>query len=307
VPVRRLLCTRLKRAVAAAPQARCLLYYGFEFALGKGLALTVHATRRDLTVLGLQHGPITPGKIFYGTDPVARAAGACPDRLLLDGDTAQRTLTTVFGHPPATLIPVGALRRHPDVTDERTGSPAPSAPVRDGRRVALPLGLHDWRRTLEFVQPALTATPGIRAVVNLHPLLRPDLARPELERRLAGVAYDLDLRPIGDILPGVDLLITTFSTVGFDALAAGVPVVEIRPDWGIDWGLFAGAEDARVLARTPAELRAVLLTPDWTCFYRAAAAQRLLAACFGTGDAAVRCADYLAHTVGTESSGPVPA
>ena len=63
-----------------------------------------------------------------------------------------------------------------------------------------------------------------------------------------------------------------------------VPVVEVRPDLGINWGLYSAEEKASILVHSQAELTDLVNRQNWSSLINEKAAAMLIKRCFGSGD-----------------------
>ena len=112
--------------------------------------------------------------------------------------------------------------------------------------------------SVELVDKATCAFDGadVDLVVKAHPLQ----PRDEIVRVLGERAASLDFedRPTLELLAEADVVLYTYSAVGYEALALGVPPVFVRSDSRLDLDQLEYARELRWEGRTPADLRAAV-------------------------------------------------
>ncbi|WP_028006776.1 capsular polysaccharide export protein, LipB/KpsS family [Solimonas flava] len=115
----------------------------------------------------------------------------------------------------------------------------------------------DMSKLLELVHAALRATaPDVRLVVKLHPAERRHVLKAyrELPARYPDVLFTL-AQPTIELLRGCAAVVTVNSTVGFEAIACGKPVVALGRNFYTAPGLVECVSQADALA--PALARAL--------------------------------------------------
>ncbi len=284
VPLRSLLMTATQRTTAAF-DANLLAMYGFEFGSGRAIISGARRGLRNLKVWGLQHGPIAPGKIFYDVDPNSVNELHIPDKILLDGDFAGE-LMAKFNFPDKRMLILGPLRfGHVQPAD--TIKPKEN----NRKKILIAPGLHDCHSMIQFVAKSLGDIPDIELVIKIHPQSRYEFETSRASKYITKAEYKIERRPVPEVLGEIDLAIVSYSTVGLEALQSGVPVIEIRPDYGIDWGLFSAAETSRHLASTPMALRDFVGREDWTAMFDETSAATLISRVFKPGNVTERYAN----------------
>jgi hypothetical protein len=166
-----------------------------------------------------------------------------PDRVVTNGPAFARVLAAEGF--PADRIRTGCALRHDGFARKPR---ADRATAGDGR--AIVAGSIDVPQTVELVTAALAAF-GDRAVVKLHP------ACDAAAIRAACPSARYDDRPLGEQLPEAALLLYTYSSVAYDALAARVPPVFVRSETYLDLDQLEPFPGLGWSARGSHELRAV--------------------------------------------------
>ena len=164
-----------------------------------------------------------------------------PDRVVTNGPAFARVLAAEGF--PADRIRTGCALRHDGFARSPNADRAAS-----GDR-ALVAGSIDVPQTVELVEVALAAF-GDRAVVKLHP------ACDAAAIRAACPSARYDDRPLGEQLAEAALLLYTYSSVAYDALAARVPPVFVRSETYLDLDQLEPFPGVGWSARGPQELRA---------------------------------------------------
>jgi hypothetical protein len=174
-----------------------------------------------------------------------------PDRIVTNGPTARDEL--VAAGVPERIVVAGCGIRHAALARDGTG------PARRGRAPATVLVATDasFDRAVELVGKAVEAFGSDEAwklVVKVHPLL--DRSAVEAFVATSTGAGDIYVDPpIRELLSGAGLLLYTYSSVCFEALAAGVPTVFVEAETDLDLDQLEPFPELRRSARTAAELR----------------------------------------------------
>lgn len=194
-----------------------------------------------------------------------------PDLIVTNGPAYRDVL--VREGLPESHVRSGCALRHAYLWDAAPQMRTESRQVRVLAATELALG-----PSAELVEKAAAAfadDDDYDLVVKAHPLQ----PRAEIVRILGSRATSLrfDERPTLELLAEADLLLYTYSAVGFEALALGVPPVFVHSESRLDLDQLEYAHQLRWEARTPSELRsaaeaiAVLDLADWRERARAAA------------------------------------
>lgn len=199
-------------------------------------ALVAEARSRGVRTAGYQHATI--GRHAANQSPAANADGldGLPDGILCNG-AAGRDQLLAWGVPEARLEIAGAFRAPPKASI----SPDPTAPV----FVALPMK-HAVAHEIVAALTNVTA-PDIRFEVKVHPMTRLDFAD--------GANLKRTRRPMADY-PALRAVVFAASTVGLEALLAGVPTLRFLPAATVAIDILSPPAEA--IATTAATLEAAL-------------------------------------------------
>ena len=180
----------------------------------------------------------------------------------------------VTGEPRVDVLSRGTPQRRRD--DARAAIEAAVGPVGGARLVlyaptwrdgaddpAVPSG-GEWAGILELLQERDAVL-----LVRSHPLGSGDYAPPEPTDRVRAIGSDV-IADVTPVLPGMDVLVTDYSSLAFDAALVPLPVVYFAPDltaYTAQRGLYgtyedvAGCDWATDWSGTIAQLGAVLSDP----------------------------------------------
>lgn len=234
--------------------ARCLLEFEAAFAAlrpglvclyaessGLGRAAIEAARERGVKTLGVQHGILYPNYFSYErTDEDVALGTPIPNVTAVYGADGVRLLEDTFRYPKGRVAATGSPRydalaaevRGVDRAERRRslGLPATGAVLVLASRHK---GIRDTHKASGPAFPSLLEAvrglEGATLVVKPHPAepkdaYDADLANASLGERVRVIAD----RPLTDILPAADLLVTVESLSATEALVANVPVVVLR-------------------------------------------------------------------------------
>ncbi|HET8892643.1 MAG TPA: hypothetical protein VFM96_00900 [Gaiellaceae bacterium] len=241
--------------------------HGWELVLG-------WAARRHLprtTVIGYDNLNMSTLALSMFSAPEELAIRPQPDRIVTNGPAYRGVL--VREGLPESRVRSGCALRHAYLWNAAPYTPKRGRQLRVLAATELALG-----PSVELVDKAAAAFADDDAydlVVKAHPLQ----PQAEIVRILGARAASLrfDERPTLELLAEADLLLYTYSAVGFEALALGVPPLFVRSETRLDLDQLEYASDLRWEARTPTELRAVaaeiatLPLDEWRAKARSAA------------------------------------
>ena len=227
----------------------------------KTLRLGLRAALPETESVGFQHTPVSEHWFPYFASRRDVAAGQLPDRLLTIGRHWCR-LFAASGYPADRLEIVPALR-HAHLADLR-GARARGS---DERSVVLVAGSIGPGDSLELVVKSLQAldeVAGTQVRIKLHPKL--GVSQETFERRvrdaLGGRALAANVSFVGgsvlDALRDTDFVLYNTTSIAYEALALGIPVVFVESDFWFDIDPLPPESDVREAARTPAEIRAAI-------------------------------------------------
>jgi hypothetical protein len=226
-------------------------YEGHPWELVLAHAARAHMPETD--VVGYENLNMSRLSLSMFSAPAELRVRPLPDRIVTNGPAFRDVLLAEGLSEGA--VRVGCALRHehlwkiesPRVTASRAGAP---------RRVvaAGEIALAPSAELIAKAAEAFSADPGYELLVKPHPLL----PRARIERALGERAAGLHFveEPMLELLASADLLLYSFSAVGFEALALGVPPVFVRSDSALDLDKLEFAGHLRWTARTPEQLRA---------------------------------------------------
>lgn len=227
----------------------------------KTLRLGLRAALPETESVGFQHTPVSEHWFPYFASRRDLAAGQLPDRLLTIGRRWCR-LFAASGYPADRLEIVPALR-HAHLKDLR-GARARGS---DERSVVLVAGSIGHSDSLELVVKSLQAFDegaGTQVRIKLHPKL--GVSQEAFERRVCEAlgrrALAANVSFVGgsalDALRDTDVVLYNTTSVAYEALGLGIPVVFVESDFWFDIDPLPPGSDVREAARTPAEIRAAI-------------------------------------------------
>jgi hypothetical protein len=215
----------LRRWAAAGIRPRVVLTSFENSTAEKLLLLGVHDHLPGVPVVGYQHTVWLTGETSQYLAPGDVAHFPLPDRIVTLGP-AYLSILTQQGFPAARLAPGPALRFQ--YVRELRPTPLPAEPL----TVFFPLP-YDDRLCLDVLPRLLAAWRAAgeapRLLLKLHPRNAPDL----LARALRGAPADrceVVTQPCPEVYPRCHLVVTCgTSVVALEAIAAGRPVVRVKP------------------------------------------------------------------------------
>lgn len=229
-----------------------LLLHTFEgHAWEQVLAGAVHTYLPNTRLVGFDNLNLTRFALARCPAAAELAVRPLPDRIVTNGPTARDEL--VAGGMPERIVVAGCGIRH--VHLPRTGAKEPAGATERTRVLVATDPSLD--RSAELVVKAVEAFGSDEAwelVVKCHPLL----GRAAVEAFVAkttGSSGIFDDRPIRELLPGAGLMLYAYSSVCYEALAAGVPPVFVRVETDLDLDQLEPFAGVRWTARTPQALR----------------------------------------------------
>lgn len=245
--VRALGVAALVRALAdggVRPECIVHTYEGHNWELALAYAARQHLP--ETKIVGYENVNMTrlALSMYPGSNELERRP--LPDRIVTNGPAFHAVL--VDEGMPARLVRTGCGLRHAYLWDElAVSAPRPAVPLR-----VLVATDATFGPAAEIVQKAAEAfgtDAGVEVIVKCHPLVR--------EKDVRAFAPDLHYTQerIGTLLDDVDAVLYTYSAVGYEALAHGVPPVFVRAETTLDLDQLEPFQDLRWEGRTPAELR----------------------------------------------------
>ena len=211
-------------------------------------------TRRSLpeaVLVGYQHSRVPRMLLNYYLAPGGETEAPLPDRVVTVGEHTARMLSA-DGYGP--IIRVGGalqmqsvlgLRSRTDKETERQDG----APV----LVAGGNGFGETAELLDLAFQLFAEDDGVPIVVKCHPIMPFEKVSGSIRPLPKNVQVSDE--PIEELMLKSSLMVYTGSTVCIQALALGLPVVHVRPQFDFDLDPLEAVPEARLEARGPDELR----------------------------------------------------
>ena len=234
-----------------------LLIHTFEgHAWEQVLALAVHRHLPSTRVIGCDNLNMT--RFALARFPAAAELGLrpLPDRIVTNGPIPRQAL--VAEGLPEDMVAAGCAIRHAHLFEPGNGVPArePERPI------VLVATDASFDRSVELVVKAVEAfgsDDSWKLVVKCHPLIAAQTVE-TLVRAVTGCDGIYADRPFGELLSGASVLLYTYSSVCYEALAAGVPPVFVQGETDLDLDQLEPFPDVRWTGRTAPELHAAART-----------------------------------------------
>jgi glycosyltransferase involved in cell wall biosynthesis len=225
----------------------------------KMLRMGIQQGSSQTRVVGCQHTPMSVRWFPWSPSRRDLTSGQLPDHVLTLGPLWSRLLAS-YSYPPERIRVGQALRYAADEPSELRER----VPRGDWSPTILVAGAMGTNETLELVVKAVRAVrqlDGVRLVVKLHPkmvggrkLFLAALGR-VLGPELPAEALEFADGSAADALADADVVLYTTTTVSYEALAAGLPVICVHSDFWFDLDPIPADAGVAVAARTPDELK----------------------------------------------------
>lgn len=245
---------RLAYALARAGFAPRALFYTFENQPWEKAMLAGfrHALPRTM-LIGVQHAPLAQRHLCAYPSRRQWQDGTAPDLLVTIGNAFRDRLLALGA--PTERVAVGGALRHADLL----AKPPLSAAKLGTQELVLVTCSMDPRESLELAYKAIAATaliPGVRLVVNFHPMIE-ESVRATIRARLARLVdcshVEFASGAAAQWLERAHILVYSASSTGLEAAIAGVPAVFVGSDIMLDTDPMAEAQTPK--CRTPDQLR----------------------------------------------------
>lgn len=236
---------------ARVRQPTCLVTYLELYCYGRAV---IHGAKRGhppVTTIGYQHSTITRNKLFYRFAPGELLGMPAPDRFVVTGPFARDVLVS-SGYANDCLWLIGSPRfsglARPASVDRPREDTRSALRIPTGRTAVLVTGnifRGDTDRLLRETVLALRSRPDCFAIFKLHPFNRRHAERTigALAREHRYETWTIADMDVQALLTGADVLISSNSTTIGEAIAAGVPVINLRIGY-LDLSPAAALEDA---------------------------------------------------------------
>lgn len=211
----------LRRLLRQCPARRIL--WPWENHSWERLLITAHHDlRHPARLLGYQHSSLPP--LLFNQFP-ARAElpfAPYPHRLITTGPRSLALLAQLGHFPPGCLV-AGCALRHAYLADHLAQPPRPRSPRLRRLGVALSLVTADSGHELLAQVAAATASGDWQVQVRCHPL-RPAAVVFKDHPLPAGMTL-APAESLPEFISHLDVMLYSVSSVGFDGLALGVPII----------------------------------------------------------------------------------
>jgi glycosyltransferase involved in cell wall biosynthesis len=187
------------------------------------------------TLVGYAHSIVNTMYTSYTVSEYEQDLLPLPDVIAVNGIRAKNVLEQ-SGFTGKKIAIVGALRYQHLVKKKFSGKGQKKKIV----LVALSAGLNDSLELTQKVISALGNRKGFSIDLKCHPTLPFSIISRHIRTLPSNVCIRMD--PIERLLANSDVLLYAESTVCVEALAMGVPVVNVRSDHRIDMNIFEGIE-----------------------------------------------------------------
>jgi len=245
-----------RRVLAERTPSLCVTPY-FEGKIGR--TLVAAARPQEIPVIGIQHGPVAPGKIQYRiacADGTVRHDYALPDCIAVDGEYAADILRD-GGFTETRIEPVGGPR-YDHLFDE--------APLGESRTdssdspVVVFFGRDDYRGMAAILLPLIEGLDD-RVLVKPHPAVRAETLA-YLQSRGVDAMPNVEL--VADdahvLISQARVIVASYSSTAVESLALETPVISIRPRNRLDPSPFDETLVPTVIS--PQECRDALTTVE---------------------------------------------
>ena len=230
-----------------------LLVHSFEgHAWEQAFADAVHRHLPGTRLVGFDNLNMT--RFALSRVPAATEVGLrpLPDRIVTNGAFPRDAL--VAGGVPEASVEAGCAIRYAHLFEPGEGPPAREP----GRPVVLVATEVTFDRSVELVVKAVEAfgTDGAwQLAVKCHPMVGTEVVE-AFVRDATGIDGIYVDRSFRELVSSADILLYTYSSVCYEALAAGVPPVFVRAETDLDLDQLEPFTDLRWAGRTAAELLA---------------------------------------------------
>lgn len=209
----------------------------FEFCYGRATIYAVKTALETTKVIGVQHGPISRRKLIYyyypgellpypdDTDDFIHNI-PIPDRVILEGEGAKERLVEA-GYPIDRLVVAGAPRLG-QLLQVPLRRKMRCDKIDSSKRVLVVFGQHDGIAILSACIPAMINLKDYHFIYKLHPR-SPSPTQGDIKSLLSNKGflstYEVATDSVYNYLCDADLVLATYSSVGVEALARGIPTL----------------------------------------------------------------------------------
>ncbi len=243
-----------------------VILYCFEFIYGRAIITGSRQGNPETSIIGVQHGPISPMKLLYSGTPDDRQIETQvskplpePDIYVVDGKLASGILQK-SGVPPSSLKTPGAARLDDVWSQDKSPPNLKDRQSHDLVRILIAPGLHDTSYVTGMTLDALGSDTNLELVLKPHPKIPIktlyNMVDSHRLRETKGAL--ITLAPEGNIYEWMaksDIFLATYSSTAIEALAFYLPVILLIPNHMPDMSLFHGSPVGVMKATRSKELR----------------------------------------------------
>ena len=243
-----------RRLAALFPKARCLHPYENR-AWEKMALLGFREVSPDGRRIGYQHASITASHTnFIFADKEADVT-PFPDVVVTMGQVTLDWLVNEGYHPPS-LLKVGCALRQQAVGDVNRLRRRPSRLNRI--LMALATSLNEYIQTLVFLREAMRDGNAWELRIRPHPTIRLEEALALLPIGKTQLQFTVSEGSLAEDLAWADVVLYASSTIGLEAVSAGVPAIYVDLADILDTDPMGGWTEFKWIARKPKDLSTVL-------------------------------------------------
>lgn len=241
-----------RRGVAPSLLFHTMEGHSWERVLCRGVRDYLHETQ----IIACNTGTFTPMLLCMHPAQMEIDCLPLPDWIVTNGPQLQTVLQQA-GYPKARVLAGADLRR--SYLWERPALIERPVHSRVARiLVATEIGLD---RSVELVDKALRALAGragYQVIVKCHPIVDPQQVAAVVGERGRAENVRFATVPVAELLPQVDVLLYTYTSVCFEALRYGVVPVFVRAEDWLNMDQLEYAPECRWIATSPEEIRTVV-------------------------------------------------
>ena len=207
----------------------------------------------EAKLVGYQHARAPLLYLNYYLAPGEEAEAPLPDRVVTIGKHTARLLSS-DGYGPG-RIRVGGALHIPGIDVQPPPAVEPLGPVSDAPvLVACSYGLEEASELADLAARLFDEDEGVSVVIKCHPAM-PFRNFQQLMRGPLPKHVRVSEEPIIDLIPKSSIMVYTGSMVCVQALATGLPVIHLRPQFDLDIDPLGAVPDVRPEATGLEELR----------------------------------------------------
>lgn len=246
---------RASSCLVTAVHVSVALYPYENRAWEKMFLMGVRVVSPQTRLVGYQHASVTPSHTNFMMTEKEKVVMPLPDVIVTMGAVTRDWLIREGHHSPEGLIVGCSLRQaRSNVETQRKR--------RNGRPhrilVALATGIGEYVRVLTFLPQAVVAMDQWEITVRPHPTIRLSEAVKLLPDGCLGFPCTISSGSLADDLAWADVVLYASSTVGIEAVGAGVPSVYMDLGDILNTDPMDGWNDFKWIVREPDDLKRVL-------------------------------------------------